>query len=325
MSIYSRDYMRDDGPRGTSGGPRTWSVVTWLLIINIAVYVLQHLIFYSPNANRNFLAMSIEALTSWRLWTPLTYQFSHANLLHLLGNMLGLFFLGRMLLQLTNARHLLRIYLLGGFAGGALQLLYNLAIGPDGPMVGASASVLAIVIAVATMIPHQSIHFLLFFIIPIRVTMRQVAIILIVVNALTLLLDLFGPAGGSGDRIAAMAHFGGMGLGWLYIRQGLHQRSAGGSRRRGKRNPRPQGRRNRRSTGTPLGERFGIKILRDGEKADEAKAGASEAGGDPFVNVDVDTILDKINAHGFQSLTDEEKRVLEQSSRRLSKRLDRDS
>jgi membrane associated rhomboid family serine protease len=300
MSIYSRDYMKDGDANGRRG-PASWSVVTRLLVLNLVIYVFQHLLFYSPE--RNVLALSIDALLSWHLWTPITYQFAHANFWHLLGNMIGLFFLGRLLLDLTGARHILRLYFLGGLAGGALQLIYNILVGPDALVIGASASVLSIIIALATLAPNRSIHLLLFFLIPIRLTMRQIALLLVIVNAVTFLMGI-----GGGGTIAVMAHVGGMLFGWAYIRYfyaGKPARRSRSSRRR-----------------RPGGGKFGIRILKDGESPSTGVKGGSPT---PFVNRDVDAILDKINEHGFQSLSEEEKQILEQSSKRLSKRIDRDS
>lgn len=306
MSIYDRDYIRNQDHPGRPGGPRTWGVVTWLLAINVAVFLLNNLFFYSRD--RDLFGLSIEALGAFRLWTPLTYQFVHASPWHLLGNMLGLFFLGRMLLDLTGPRQVLSVYLLGGFAGGFLQLLYNGIFGPDAIIIGASASVLAIVIAVATLIPHRSIQMLLFFIIPVTLTLKQVAYLIVAVNVFTFLFSIGAP---ESDGIAVMAHFGGMLLGWAFVRYGFHQ-SRGRSRPARVRTARP-----------PMKERFGIRVIRNGEGSDLDIQAADSQSRKPFVTSDVDAILDKINEHGFQSLSDDERRTLELSSRKLSERIDR--
>ena len=309
MSIYDRDYIRNEDPRGSGAGPKTWSAVVWLVVINVAVFLLNNLFFYSKD--RDVFGLSVEALESFRFWTPLTYQFVHSSPWHLLGNMLGLFFLGRMLLELTGPRQVLRIYLLGGFAGGGLQLLYNAIFGPDAAIIGASASVLAIVIAVATLIPYRSIQMLLFFIIPVTLTLKQVAYLIVAINVLTFIFS-FGPQEvGGRDGIAVMAHFGGMLLGWAFIRFGFHQTSVPS------RPGRSQGARK------PLKDRFGIRVIRDGDSPDPDVQGNDTPKRKPFVTSDVDAILDKINEHGFQSLSDDERRTLEQSSRKLSKRIDR--
>lgn len=288
MSLDNRDYMKDEAARYRGGGgPANWSVIAWLLAINVAVFVLNNLLFYNPE--RDVFGLSLGALESFRLWTPLTYQFVHASPWHLLANMLGLFFLGRMLLSLIPSRQVLWIYLIGGFVGGALQLAWNAIFG-DAIIIGASGSVLAIVIALAMLVPYQRIQLLLFFIIPVSLSLRQVAWLVIGVNVLTL---IFGFSSG-GAEIAVMAHFGGILWGWLHIRLGLHE------------NP-------------------SFRILpRVPKPARASRPPARTPRKSPFVAKDVDAILDKINAEGFQSLTDEERRTLEKSSEDLTRRIERD-
>jgi membrane associated rhomboid family serine protease len=306
MSIYDRDYIRESGSSANSGGPSRWSVVTWLLMVNVAVFVVNNLFFFNPE--RDLFGLSMRSLESLRLWTPITYQFVHASPWHLLGNMLGLFFLGRILLGMTTPRQVVRLYLLGGLGGGILQLFYNALFGPDAVIIGASASVLAIVTAVATLIPRHRITLLLFFIIPVTLTMKQIVYIIIAINVFTLLFSI----GAAGSEVAVIAHFGGMLTGWTFVRFGFH---------RSKSSPRPP---RKRAPGVK-NERFGIRVIRN-----EAASGPRDVGGtapvgkdEPFVTSDVDAILDKINEHGFQSLSDDERGVLEQSSRKLSERIDR--
>ncbi|MCB1206842.1 MAG: rhomboid family intramembrane serine protease [Verrucomicrobiae bacterium] len=301
MSIYNRDYMRDERrPRG--GGPSTWSVVTKLLVLNAAVYVFNDLLFYNPN--RDWFGLSLEALASGRVWTLITYQFVHANLWHLLANGVGLFFLGRMLLQLTAPQHVVRVYLLGGLAGALFQLGWNAIFG-DAIIVGASGSVLAIALATATIIPHQRIQLLLFFVIPLNLSMRQIAWALVIINVLTLAFSFGVP---KEDGVAVMAHFGGMLLGWAYVRYGWHQRNGSIKLLRRKGSSRPKA-----SARAPRPSRK--------EKQATDATGKKE----PFVTKDIDAILDKINAEGFQSLSPEERTILERGSQDLSKRIERDS
>lgn len=290
--------MKEDGPGGIVG-PSGWSVITWLLVVNVAVFLVQMLF---PAINDLPLALSLEALGDFKIWTFFTYQFAHYTILHILCNMIGLYFLGKMLLNLVGAKNVLTIYLLGGVVGAIFQLLFALVTQEDAMVVGASASVLAIILAVATLIPHQSIQLLLFFIIPVTLTMRQLALIVIVFDALTLVFQLIsGPQDGS---TAVMAHFGGMLLGWAYVRYWLP--SANDRLRSAKSKPRKK-------------KGFGIRILKDDEPGPPPRESGKKK---PFVATDVDAILDKINEKGFQSLTDEERKILERSSRKLSDRID---
>lgn len=288
MSIYSRDYMRG-GSSQRPGSPATWNMVTWLLVINTAVFLIN---LISTGKLGDLLGLSVTSLTSVHLWTPVTYQFTHFGLLHFAGNMLGLFFLGRLLMGILGPRRLLRLYLLGGLFGGFLEILFHLAIGRGGLIVGASGAVLAILTAAATLLPHQKFQLLLFFVLPISMTLRTLLWISIGLNTVSLIMVLTSQGGG----IAVMAHFGGMLFGWLYIRY-FYNGTAGSS----------------------LLQRFPIRILKDSDAS--PKRAPSRPRGKTFVSGDVDAILDKINEKGFQSLSDEEKQLLEKSSEKLSKRV----
>ncbi len=317
MSLYNRDYMRDTPHRPLGGGLSTWSVVTRLILLNVVVYVVNNLLFADPR--RQFLGLSIEAIRSFQVWTPLTYQFIHANLWHLIANLVGLYFLGRMLLRLVSPRHFLSIYLLGGLVGGALQLVWNAISGVDAIVVGASGSVLAVAFALITLTPYYRFQLLLFFLIPVNLTLRQLGWVLIAVNAVLLVYPGQNPGG---DRTAVMDHFGGMLLGWAYIRFGWHQRwstvSHRSHRRRGpvireKRVPRPA-----RSA-------FPANPAARPPQGSQASFPSPVPAKKPFIGNEVDAILDKINEQGFHSLTDAERLILKQSSQELARRRDRKS
>lgn len=278
-----------DGSSQRPGSPATWNGVTWLLVINAAVFLVN---LISVGKLGSYLGLTVDSLRSFWLWTPITYQFTHFGLFHFAGNMLGLFFIGRLLLGIIGPLRLLRVYLLGGLAGGFLEILFHLAIGKGGLVIGASGAVLSILAAAATILPHQRFQLLLFFIIPISMTLRTVLWLSIGFNVVTLIMVLTDQGGG----IAVMAHFGGMLFGWLYI-QYWYERDDGAS----------------------MKKRFPIRILRDSDPAPRARKPKKKKA---FVSSDVDAILDKINEQGFQSLSDEEKKLLEKSSERLSKRIE---
>ncbi|MEM9016186.1 MAG: rhomboid family intramembrane serine protease [Verrucomicrobiota bacterium] len=292
MSIYSRDYMKEGGGQNPRR-PSTWSVVTWLMVINAVIFLSS---LFSTTWTTQFLWLSWESLRSGWVWTLATYQFTHQGLLHFAGNMIGLFFLGRLLLQLTRPKVVLQVYLVGGLVGGIVELLFDALLGIPAVILGASASVYAIIAAVATLVPHQSFQLLLFFVLPVKMTMRQLVLLLVVIDSILLVMTITG----QGSGIAVMAHFGGLFFGWLYMRF-IYNRWADSS-------PKPE---KKKKKGF-----FGIRILPDEKSPSKPRT---------FVDSDVDAILDKINEHGFQSLSDEEKETLEKSSKRLSKRLDHDS
>jgi membrane associated rhomboid family serine protease len=153
--------------------------------------------------------------TPW-LWpthfyTVLTYQFMHDGFFHLLFNMLWLYLMGPLLLDFIKSRQFHFIYLIGGICGAIFfALTYNFipffksSIGRD-VLVGASASVMAIFTALATLVPNYNLR--LMFIGNIRI--KYLFLIYFLIN----ILDVFSSnAGGS------IAHLGGALFGFIYIK-----------------------------------------------------------------------------------------------------------
>lgn len=187
------------------------------IYINIAVFVVLRLIglvsFLFTGYSGNFvqwieLPSSIELLLS-RPWTIVTYMFSHYGLFHLLFNMLWLYWLGRIFLDCFTPRQMGGLYVLGGLAGGALYLLaYNLLpqlATSQAMLIGASASVMAIVIAIAVYRPDYQLGLLFIG----NISLKWVAIA-------TVLIDLISV---EGDNMGGhIAHIGGMLMGlWFAL------------------------------------------------------------------------------------------------------------
>jgi len=141
---------------------RNGSYLTKLIYINIAIWVIVRLVFVGFKLSGSdgsqmltWLALpaSFELFIS-RPWTILTYMFLHFEFLHILFNVLWLYWFGKIFLEYHSQQKLLSVYLIGGFSGGvAYMLAYNLI--PvfqksvlDVQLLGASASVIAIVIAI---------------------------------------------------------------------------------------------------------------------------------------------------------------------------------
>jgi membrane associated rhomboid family serine protease len=170
--------------------------VTRLLIANVAVYVLQML----RPALVQELAY-IPALTLERPWTLLTYMFLHGGVGHLFFNMLGLFFFGPRLEYVLGGRKFLLLYGISGLAGAVLSLFTSSA-----AIIGASGAVYGVMMAFATLWPHEPIYVWGVFPVSAR-------IMVIILTA----LSLFGGFGG-GDGIAHFAHLGGFLGGWAAVR-----------------------------------------------------------------------------------------------------------
>ena len=205
------------------------SYLTKLIYINIAVWVLVRLIFvgYKLSGSDDSLMLSWLALPASfglfvsRPWTLITYMFLHFEFFHVLFNILWLYWFGKIFLEYHNQQKLLSLYLIGGFSGGlAFMLAYNLipvfqkSI-PEVQLLGASASVIAIVIAIAVYVPNHLIH--LVFIGPVKI--KWIAF----VSVLLYLINLSGNNAG-GD----FAHLGGALWGWIYMSQLISKRNITG-------------------------------------------------------------------------------------------------
>jgi membrane associated rhomboid family serine protease len=198
------------------------SLLMRLIYINIAVFVVLRLVgivsFLTTGTNDVLLQWVELPSNLWLLirrpWTIITYMFSHYGVFHILFNMLWLYWLGRIFLEFFTPRQLGGLYVLGGLAGAALfVVLYNVLpvfASRHAFLIGASASVMAIVIAVAVYRPDYQIGLLFIG----GISLKWVAIV-------TVFLDLLGIEGANmGGHIA---HIGGMLMGlWfgLEIKRG---------------------------------------------------------------------------------------------------------
>ena len=190
-------------------------IVLRLVYVNVAVFLAVTLVqifltlFNVPSSPwMNYLE-----LPAWtevfirRPWTLITYMFMHAGVLHILFNMLWLFWFGRLFLAFFSSKHLRGLYFLGGICGGLLYMLaYNVF--PyfqdavySSYLLGASASVLAIVVAVSVREPNYPVQFLVIG----TVRLKYVALFMVVLDLLFMTSD---NAGGH------IAHLGGALAGW---------------------------------------------------------------------------------------------------------------
>lgn len=148
-----------------------------------------------------------------KFWTPLTYMFAHRELFHFFFNMLWLYWMGRIFEDFLNARQFTFTYLAGGLAGALLFVIcYNTlpafkdSVEFAAPLIGASASVMAIVVATATLLPDYSLRLLFFG----DVKLKYLAIAYV-------LLDIIGITGFNAG--GSIAHLGGALLGFIFIKQ----------------------------------------------------------------------------------------------------------
>ncbi len=145
-----------------------------------------------------------------RPWTLITYMFFHEGFLHILFNMLWLYWMGKIFLSFMTQRKLLGVYIMGGVSGGILYILfYNIFPVFSGALqasfaLGASASVYAVVFAAVTYAPNLTLN--LMFIGPVR--LKYIGVVLVV-------LDIISIAGSNAG--GHIAHLGGALFGYLFV------------------------------------------------------------------------------------------------------------
>ena len=202
------------------------SSLTRLIYINIAVFIILALsaaagfLFSNPSIQDGLMSIlsvpsSITALIT-RPWTIITYMFVHKDIWHILFNMLWLYWFGTIFLEYLDQRKLVAVYILGGLSG-AIVYIFSFNVFPafapvvsESVAIGASASVMAVVIAIAAYVPDYTVQLLLLG----RVRIKYMALAIFV---LTSVMDFSVNSGGK------LAHIGGAFFGYLYtlnLRQG---------------------------------------------------------------------------------------------------------
>jgi membrane associated rhomboid family serine protease len=143
-------------------------------------------------------------------WTLFTYMFTHKELLHVLVNMLWLWWFGSIFLEYLDQKKLVAVYLLGGIAGAIMYVLsynifpaFSLVVEESIPLLGASASVMAVVVAIAAYVPDYTVSLFLFG----RIKIKYIAVLIFI---LTSVLDFSVNSGGK------LAHIGGALFGYFY-------------------------------------------------------------------------------------------------------------
>lgn len=188
-------------------------ILQQIIVINIAIFVIDNILSVTGFRMKSFFGLPGNFLESiLYFWSYITYMFFHAGFLHLLFNMLWLYWIGRILVEYLGGRKFTTVYFLGGVAGGLTYVIvYSIMSISSGPgmfptLVGASAGVTAVLAAVGTLLPDYEIRLFLLG----NVKMKYLAIGAII---LTSVLDFSVNMGGK------LAHLGGAAFGFIYIRQ----------------------------------------------------------------------------------------------------------
>ncbi len=278
-------------------------VLKWLIIANIAVFIVQCVLerwMSSPAPYNTFLkyfALTGKGFSSGYLWTPLTYSFLHSTqmLFHILGNLLGIFLFGRILQPVVGSHRLLGLYIASAVMGGLFWLVFNYQ---GGLVMGASAAALGFLTVYCLLYPNQRVQFLLFFIIPLSILPKYILWFSLFINLFGFLFYEISPQG-MGSGVAYSAHLGGMLCGWLFIKY-VHNRE-------------PLFKSSSTAVELP---KWVKKRSRSPSRSNKFTINISNRN---HLKSEVDRILDKINSKGFGSLTEEEKRTLDKAKDILSR------
>ena len=161
MGIYDREYIRRDGPRflGSLGGHG--QVCKWLILINIVVFVLQLMTGDRRNLGpiTEGLWLDVDKVMAGQVWRLLTYAFLHDReaLLHIVFNMLFLWWFGHEVENIYGGKEFLAFYLAAALISSLAYVLWQLVVGAHGSALGASGAVSAVVVLVAINRPLQAI------------------------------------------------------------------------------------------------------------------------------------------------------------------------
>lgn len=257
------------------------------VILFLVTAIIGVLVFFSKSALdmgelvREYVGLpsSLSKLTE-RFYTPFTYMFFHDGILHILFNMLGLFWFGNIFMNFLKSRQFHFVYLAGGLAGALIYLicLNTIPVFADNllgqTVIGSSAAVMAIMVATATLVPNYTIMLLLFG----EVKIKWIAIVYFLISFIGL---SSANAGGN------FAHIGGALLGFFYIKS---LQNGNDWSKLFERKPK-------------------LKVVRNDKplKKTDTKAGVSQQ--------EIDAILDKISTSGYDKLTAAEKEKLFKASK----------
>jgi membrane associated rhomboid family serine protease len=269
------------------------NVLEKIIAINVLVFFIGLLL--KSNLNWFELPSSFSDFIM-KPWAIITYAFIHYDFLHILFNMLWLYFIGNMFLNLFSPKMALNIYFLGAMSGGMLFMLgYSLfpsVFGASSSLVGASAAVRALLIFICAYMPKQEVRFIVF-----NVKLWYIGLAIVVIDFLGVIGGINNPIDGNAG--GNLAHLGGALLGYFYAKEFLKGNDIG--------------------RGFESISDFITGFFKASKKAplktvykDKSKVGGyTKADFSEFNNQKkIDVILDKISKSGYDSLTAEEKAFL---------------
>ena len=307
--------MAFPAPSDEYEAPRLTPAVLWLVVANVAVHFVQVTVH---KGMPSLLGFQFGDLRDGAPWTALTYMFVHAGFWHLALNMYMLWVLGPRVERAMGTRAFAFFYAFCGLGGALFHALF---VPHDALLVGASAATFGVLVAYAMRWPDEEVY--LFLVVPMK--MRWFALFMV---ALNLVAGALSAKSGEGGGVAYMAHLGGIAFALLYLLRPsapsvdrLRQRVAAAPDL-GDEPPRPVP----RSLPRPR-----ERVSEVDEVVEQSKALTMNKPPRPAVPAPprptavtaasrreaLDLVLDKISEHGLDSLTLEERHLLEEMSRKL--------
>ena len=303
MGFQDRDYYREDPRRGDNfaGISSIWKV---LIAVNVVIYLLQMLTLNSRGGGVTewFELSATGVFKNFEVWRLLTCTFCHDphDLWHLIFNMFGLWLFGNLVEEVYGSREFLKFYLTAAILSSigflAVELTVNhFALREIPPMLGASGTVMGVVMVCAFLFPRLKVYVM--YVIPVE--LRWLAAAAVVLDLYPVVLELGGDH--AYDHVAHSSHLAGLAYGFCYRYFDLrYSRLFSGNFWKNWRRSFRLAARKRRTD---------IKLHTPIEEPHEYVDSAS-------FDRQVDEILAKISANGESSLTDAERNLLKEASRR---------
>jgi membrane associated rhomboid family serine protease len=251
--------------------------------LSVGAYAAQLLLDYALAEHgpagllQTWLGLDAESIRAGHYWTFLSYSLLHVDPFHLLANALLLYFAGKEVEPIIGARHFVILYLLGTVIGGVAHVFAMPAV----QLLGTTPAVAAVVVAFTTILPELDVTVNLFFVLPVRLRAKYLAVALLAVAAILWTVPTL-PEIGPAAMIAASA------VAWLYVKQ--------------------------LGFGNPLAlQRY---IFNRRQRAARLERMSPEQ----FISNEIDPILDKIAREGMRSLSRAERKMLAQGRDKIARK-----
>jgi membrane associated rhomboid family serine protease len=298
MGIYDREYYRREGPSFLGSLAQQGKACNWLLGLTILCFLVQMMSRPTQVSEgwpfTYWLILDVEAVLRGQVWRLVTYAFLHGSLLHILFNMLLLWWFGKQVEGVLGSREFVFFYLVGALLGGLAFVACALAgfTPRNAQCLGASGAVMAVLVLAACYNPRQIIY--VFFVLPVPIWAFVV---------FSVCMDAFGLLGGTSGGVAVSAHLGGAAFGFLYYKLGW------------------------RLTGLirlPRQSRPRLRLYREDDVGFVPASRPAPPPGprpdDEHLEAQVDDILAKVHRVGMEGLSDHERQVLVRASEAIKRR-----